>query len=230
SIGNSATAPVLVQNITSTQNSAPAPEGDHISEENVSAVDLLTEDIPDIKVEPSSNNQGEQKKKSILTIDEIIKWLSKPEIKNNKKIRSKPMSKTDEEWFDLMETDDDKDSEPSDSEYDTADEDPEITETEKFNEGKVCDYYAFVSKEYYAEGEPLGFFESIEKKIANVYKRELGLKEGLKHETIKIIKEDRINTTIEKEYNEIIDEIKDEVLQESEWSLSEQKRAETNTS
>ena len=111
--------------------------------------------------------------------------------KNNKKIRSKPIPKTDEEWFDLMEKLDD--NEPSDSEYDTADEEPDvyfekindpyinrITETEKFNEGEVCDYYAFVPKEYYAENEPLGFFESIEEKIVNVYKRELALKGGLK--------------------------------------------------
>ncbi|CAG8805065.1 28392_t:CDS:1, partial [Racocetra persica] len=143
---------------------------------------------------PSSIIQGEQKKKSILTIDELLKWLSKPEIKNNKKIRSKPIPKTDEEWFDLMESNDDnKGSEPSDSEYDTADEDPDIyfekivdpyinriSEAEKFNKGEVCDYYAFVSKGYFAEGEPLAFFESTEEKIANVYKRELSLKGGLK--------------------------------------------------
>ncbi|CAG8638972.1 11939_t:CDS:1, partial [Diversispora eburnea] len=267
-IGNPATAPVLVQNITPTQNPAPAPEGNLISfdenpptlqlrEENVPAVDLLTDDI---KVGPSSIIQGEQKKKSILTIDELMKWLSKPGIKNNKKIRSEPIPKTDEEWFDLMESDDDdKDREPSDSEYDTAEEEPDIhfekindpyinriSEAKKFNEGEVCDYYAFVPKEYYAEGEPLAFFESIEEKIANIYKKELTLKGGLKvrivliaymkkitpesqeplfksipfkHNTIEIIREDRINASIEKGYNEIIDEIEDEALQESGWSF-----------
>ncbi|CAG8826239.1 27512_t:CDS:1, partial [Racocetra persica] len=76
---------------------------------------------------PSSIIQEEQKKKSILTIDELLKWILKPEIKNNKKIKSKPIPKTDEEWFDLLESNDDnKGSKPSDSEYDTVDEDPDI--------------------------------------------------------------------------------------------------------
>jgi len=52
----------------------------------VLAVDLLTDNIPDIKAGPSSNIQREQKKKSILMIDELIKWLSKPEIKITKKL------------------------------------------------------------------------------------------------------------------------------------------------
>ncbi|CAG8761387.1 2352_t:CDS:2, partial [Dentiscutata heterogama] len=85
----------------------------------------------------------------------------------------------------------------------------------KFNEGEVCDYYAFVPKGYYAEGEPLAFFESIEEKIADIYKKELALKGGLKHETIEIIREDRINATIKKGYDKIIDQIEDETLQES---------------
>ncbi|CAG8848195.1 2567_t:CDS:2, partial [Racocetra persica] len=89
--------------------------------------------------EPSSIIQEEQKKKSILTIDELLKWLSKPGIKNNKKIRSKPILKTDEEWFDLLESNDDN----------KADEDPDIyfkkivnpyinriSEAEKFNKGE----------------------------------------------------------------------------------------------
>ncbi|CAG8791394.1 24517_t:CDS:2, partial [Racocetra persica] len=168
----------------------------------------------------SSNTQEEQKKKLILMIDELIKWLSKPKIKNNKKIRSKHIPKNNKEWYDLMEIDNEKDSEPSDSEYDTAEEEPDIhlekikdpyinriAEARKFNEGKVCDYYAFVPKGYYAEGEPLAFFESIEEKIADIYKKELVLKGGLKHETIEIIREDRINATIEKGYNKIIDQI-----------------------
>ncbi|CAG8663141.1 269_t:CDS:2, partial [Acaulospora morrowiae] len=214
--------------IASVENPAPAPENDLISfdknqpmhqpaqlrKKNVPPVDLLTNDISNIK--------------------------AGPRIKNNKKIRSNPIPKTDEEWYDLMETDN-KDSEPSDSEYNTADEDPDIyfekrkdpyinriSETEKFNEGEVCDYYAFVPKGYYAENEPLGFFESIEEKIADVYKKELVLKRGLKptfksipfkYSTIEIIREDRINATIKKGYNEIIDEIEDEALQESGWSF-----------
>ncbi|CAG8681643.1 7520_t:CDS:1, partial [Paraglomus brasilianum] len=40
-----------------------------------------------------------------------------------------------------------------------------------------------------------------------------------KHETIEIIREDRINATIEKGYNEIIDQIEDEAIQESGWSF-----------
>ncbi|CAG8458687.1 9700_t:CDS:2 [Acaulospora morrowiae] len=192
--------PVPVGN-PSIQNSASAPENDLISfdesqlmhqpaqlrEENMPAVDLLTDDIPNIKAGPSSIIQGEQKKKSVLMIDELIKWLTKPGIKNNKKIRSNPIPKTNEEWYDLMETNN-EDSEPSDSKYDTTDEDPNIyfekikdpyinriSETEKFN------------------------------------KRE--------HETIEIIREDRINATIEKGYNEIIDQIEDEAIQESGWSF-----------
>ncbi|CAG8510369.1 7582_t:CDS:2, partial [Paraglomus brasilianum] len=195
--------PIQTQNQAPVENPAPTPEGDLISfdenppthqptqprEASAPAVNLLTDGIPNTEAGSSSNTQGEQKKKSILTIDELIKWLSKPEIKNNKKIRSKPIPKTGEEWYDLMEIDNEKDSEPSDdvehrssasSEYDTAEEEPDIyferikdpyinrkSEAEIFNEGEVCDYYAFVPKGYYAENEPLGFFESIEEKIAN---------------------------------------------------------------
>ncbi|CAG8815150.1 7697_t:CDS:2 [Gigaspora margarita] len=71
---------------------------------NVLVVDLLTDDILDIKAESSFNTNIKQKKNQFLTIDELIKWLSKPEIKNNKKIRSKSVPKTDKEWFDLMES------------------------------------------------------------------------------------------------------------------------------
>ncbi|CAG8850453.1 21256_t:CDS:1, partial [Racocetra persica] len=63
---------------------------------------------------------------------------------------SKPIPKTDEEWFDLIESNNDnKGSKPSDSEYDTADKDPDIyfekivdlyinriSEAEKFNKGE----------------------------------------------------------------------------------------------
>ncbi|CAG8727339.1 32042_t:CDS:2, partial [Racocetra persica] len=65
-------------------------------------------DIPEADPEagpgPRTQIHREQKKKLVLTINELIKWLSKPEIKNNKKIRSKLVSKTDKEWFDLMES------------------------------------------------------------------------------------------------------------------------------
>ncbi|CAG8660298.1 24557_t:CDS:10 [Gigaspora margarita] len=189
----------------------------------------------------------------------IQNQLSKPEVKNNKKIRSKPIPKTDEEWYDIMEIDNKKVSEPSDSEYDTTEEEPDIyfekikdpyinriTEAKKLNEGEIYDYYAFVPEGYYAENEPLDFFEYIEEKIANAYKRELSLKGGLKvrivlyaymkkikpetteplfhtfcfkHETIEIIRKDRIGSVIEKGYNEIIEQIEDEALQESGWTF-----------
>ncbi|CAG8677818.1 3025_t:CDS:2, partial [Dentiscutata heterogama] len=190
-VGNLAENPV--------KNPAPTPEGNLISfdknplsyqpaqlrEENVPAVDLLTDDIPDIKAGPNSEPSDDVEHRSSAS-----------------------------------------------SEYDTADEDPDIyfekindpyinriSEAENFNEGEVCDYYAFVPKGYYAESEPLAFFESIEEKIADVYRRELTLKGGLKHETIEIIREDRINASIEKGYNEIIDQIEDEAIQESGWAF-----------
>ncbi|CAG8794056.1 21405_t:CDS:1, partial [Gigaspora margarita] len=100
-------------------NSAPASEGDLISfdknlpthqpaQPSVPAVDLLTDNIPEVEPEagpgPRTQIHRDQKKNQFLTIDELIKWLSKPEIKNNKKIRSKTVPKTDKEWFDLMES------------------------------------------------------------------------------------------------------------------------------
>ncbi|CAG8562183.1 9959_t:CDS:2, partial [Acaulospora morrowiae] len=223
-IGNPAIAPV--------ENPVSTPEGDLISfdenppthqprEARELAVDLLTGDIPNTEAESAPNTYIDQKKSPFLTIDEIIKWVSKPEIKNNKKIRSKPIPKTDEEWYYLMETDEDKDTVVNLLNQNMIQQMKIqiISEAEKFNEGEVCDYYAFVPKGYFAEGEPLAFFETIEEKIANVYKRELGSKGGLKHETIEIIREDRINATIEKGYNEIIDQIEDEAIQESGWSF-----------
>ncbi|CAG8620566.1 8864_t:CDS:1, partial [Ambispora gerdemannii] len=216
------------------QNPAPIPA------QNTSPVPISEGDLISFDENPPTHQPTQPREASApaldllidLTIDELIKRLSKTS--NNVEHRSS-----------------------ASSEYDTADEesnvyfeknnDPyinRITETEKFNEGEVCDYYAFVPKEYYAENEPLGFFESIEEKIADVYKRELGLKSGLKvrimlnakmkkikpetqepkyktfpfkHETIEIIRKDRIGTVIEKGYNEIIDQIEDEAIQESGW-------------
>ncbi|CAG8484298.1 11398_t:CDS:2, partial [Acaulospora morrowiae] len=232
-----------VKNATPEQNPVLTPEGDLISfnknpsthhprEARELAINLLTGDIPDIEVESAPNTYIDQKK------------------------------------FNLMESDDNKDSEPSDSEYDTADKDPDVyfekrkdpyinrkSKAENFNEGEVCDYYVFVPKGYYTENEPLGFFESIEEKIGDIYKRELALKGELKvrivliaymkkimpespeptfksipfkHNTIEIIREDRINATIEKEYNEIIDEIEDEALQEKPPHLNEIQRLRRN--
>ncbi|CAG8776685.1 6904_t:CDS:2 [Dentiscutata erythropus] len=134
----------------------------------------------------------------------LLKWLSKPGIKNNKKIRSKPIPKTDEEWFDLMESNDDnKSSEPSDSEYDTADKDPDIyfekivdlyinriLEAEKFNKGEVCDYYASVLKEYFAEGKNC-IISTYEENYARISRANIKNKQN----TIEIIREDRINAT-----------------------------------
>ncbi|CAG8811300.1 24306_t:CDS:2, partial [Dentiscutata erythropus] len=151
--------------------------------------------------------------------------LSKPGIKNNKKIRSKPIPKTDKEWFDLMKSNNDnKGSEPSDSEYNIADEDPDIyfkkivdpyinriSEAEKFNKGEVCDYYTSVPKEYFAEAHI--------KKITPESQEPILKTISFKQNTIEIIREDQINASIEKGYNEIIDEIKDEALQESGWSF-----------
>ncbi|CAG8852709.1 17885_t:CDS:2, partial [Gigaspora margarita] len=106
-------APTSIQNTPLSEN--PTPISDLISfnkniltyypnVSNVLVVDLLTGDILDIKAESSSNTNIKQKKNQFLTIDKLIKWLSKPEIKNNKKIRSKSVSKTDKEWFDLIES------------------------------------------------------------------------------------------------------------------------------
>ncbi|CAG8675884.1 10360_t:CDS:1, partial [Paraglomus brasilianum] len=163
-IQNSAENPTPTQNIPpaeypiQTQNQAP--EGDLISfdenppthqptqprEASAPAVDLLID----------------------LTIDELIKRLSKP-------------------------SDDVEHRSSASSEYDTAEEEPDIyfekikdpyinrkSEAENLNESEVCNYYAFVPEGYYAESEALGFFESIEEKIADVYRRELLLKGGLK--------------------------------------------------
>ncbi|CAG8672787.1 3261_t:CDS:2, partial [Racocetra persica] len=66
---------------------------------------------------PRTQIHREQKKKLVLTINELIKWLSKPEIKNNKKIRSKLVPKTDKEWFDLMESNISEPSNPEPQAY-----------------------------------------------------------------------------------------------------------------
>ncbi|CAG8857132.1 37428_t:CDS:2, partial [Gigaspora margarita] len=94
------------QNVSQTENTIPAPAPP--AQPSVPIVDLLTGDIPEVNPEagpgPRTQIHRDQKKKLVLTIDELIKWLSKPEIKNNKKIRSKLVPKTDKEWFDLMES------------------------------------------------------------------------------------------------------------------------------
>ncbi|CAG8842863.1 15014_t:CDS:2, partial [Racocetra persica] len=102
-------------------------------------------------------------------------------------------------WYDLIEINNEKDSEPSDSEYDTAEEEPDI------HFEKIKDPY-------------INRIAEARKFNEDIYKKELVLKGGLKHETIEIIRKDRINTTIEKGYNEIIDQIEGEALQESGWS------------
>ncbi|CAG8699213.1 9201_t:CDS:2, partial [Racocetra persica] len=68
----------------------------------------------------------EQKKKLVLTINELIKWLLKSEIKNNKKIRSKLVPKTDKEWFDLMESNISEPSNPEPQAYYFLDLDIEV--------------------------------------------------------------------------------------------------------
>ncbi|CAJ0643583.1 12692_t:CDS:2 [Entrophospora sp. SA101] len=73
-----------IENVTPEQNTPSTPEGDLISfdenpptlqprEASAPAVDLLTDDVPNTEAGSSSNTQEEQKKKSILTIDELIK-------------------------------------------------------------------------------------------------------------------------------------------------------------
>ncbi|CAG8570359.1 20463_t:CDS:2, partial [Gigaspora rosea] len=107
---------------------------------------------------------------------------------------------------DVPNTEAGSNSEPSDSEYDTAEEEPDI-------------HFEKIKDPYINRIAEARKFNEGEKKIADIYKKELVLKSGLKHETIEIIREDRINATIEKGYNEIIDQIEDEVLQESGWSF-----------
>ncbi|CAG8605772.1 2892_t:CDS:2 [Diversispora eburnea] len=88
-----------------------------------------------------------------------------------------------------------EDNEPSDSEYDTAEKELDIyfekiknpyinrkSEVEKFNEGEG----------YYAEDKLLAFFESIEEKITDIYKKELTLKSELKIED-EILQESALN-------------------------------------
>ncbi|KAF0413853.1 hypothetical protein F8M41_007716 [Gigaspora margarita] len=133
--------PVPIQNIipasTSIQNT-PLPEnltpiGDLISFDkniptyypnvsNVLVVDFLTSNIPDSKIQ----SNREQKGKTFLTIDELIKWLTKPGIKNNKKIRSKPIPKTEKEWFDLMESNNNETSNSDPQAYHFLDLDIEV--------------------------------------------------------------------------------------------------------
>ncbi|CAG8628717.1 23401_t:CDS:10 [Gigaspora margarita] len=106
-------APTSIQNIPLSENLTPISDlilfdknipTYYPNMSNVLVVDLLIGNILDIKAESSSNTNIKQKKNQFLMIDELIKWLSKPEIKNNKKIRSKSVPKTDKEWFDLMES------------------------------------------------------------------------------------------------------------------------------
>ncbi|CAG8783834.1 3854_t:CDS:1, partial [Racocetra fulgida] len=134
--GNTIQAPAPVDNL------ALASEGDLISfdknppthqpaQPSVPAVDLLTGDIPEADPEagpgPRTQIHREQKKKLVLTINELIKWLSKPEIKNNKKIRSKLVPKTDKEWFDLMESNISEPSNPEPQAYHFLDLDIEVS-------------------------------------------------------------------------------------------------------
>ncbi|CAG8497133.1 15973_t:CDS:2 [Cetraspora pellucida] len=134
--GNTIQAPAPVDNL------ALASEDDLISfdknppthqpaQPSVPAVDLLTNDIPEADPEagpgPRTQIHREQKKKLVLTINELIKWLSKPEIKNNKKIKSKLVPKTDKEWFDLMESNISEPSNPEPQAYHFLDLDIEVS-------------------------------------------------------------------------------------------------------
>ncbi|CAG8801120.1 14147_t:CDS:2, partial [Gigaspora margarita] len=95
------------------ENPAPIPEGDLISFDknllmhqpaqlSIPVVDLLTSDIPEADSEAG------------------------PEIKNNKKIRSESVPKTDKEWFDLMESNISEPSNPEPQAYYFLDLDIEV--------------------------------------------------------------------------------------------------------
>ncbi|CAG8849388.1 8539_t:CDS:2, partial [Gigaspora margarita] len=113
--------PTSIQNVPLPENLTPI--GDLISFDenipiyypnvsNVPVVDLLPGDIPDIKAESSSNANIEQKKNQFLMIDGLIKWLTKLEIKSNKKIRLRSIPKTEKEWFDLIESNNNESNDP----------------------------------------------------------------------------------------------------------------------
>ena len=127
--------PIQTQNQAPVENPAPTPEGDLIS---------FDENPPTHQpTQPREASAPAVDPLIDLTIDELIKLLSKP-------------------------SDDVEHRSSASSEYDTAEEEPDIyfekikdpyinrkSEAEKFNEGEVCDYYAFVPREYHAESEPL---------------------------------------------------------------------------
>ena len=52
---------------------------------------------------PSLSSSVVHVRKNHLSIEDLANWLANPEIKNNPSVISKKVSKTDVEWFDLME-------------------------------------------------------------------------------------------------------------------------------
>ncbi|CAG8537996.1 197_t:CDS:2, partial [Racocetra persica] len=98
---------------------------------------------------------------------ELIKWLTKPEIKSNKKIRLRFIPKTEKKWFNLMKS---KDNEPNDPEpqvYHFLDLDIEVSwpilfsENEEYHEitFKIIDKYEPIreskkAREKYIRGGP----------------------------------------------------------------------------
>ncbi|CAG8536386.1 33916_t:CDS:2 [Racocetra persica] len=69
-------------------------------------------------------------------IDGLIKWLTKPEIKSNKKIRLRSIPKTEKEWFDLMESKDNEPNDPESQVYHFLDLDIEVSWLVSFSENE----------------------------------------------------------------------------------------------
>ena len=70
------------------------PDPEIIIQEIQAEVDIPT---------PISESESQKNQTTNLSIDDLVNWLAKPEIKNNPTITNKKISKTNAEWFDLME-------------------------------------------------------------------------------------------------------------------------------
>src|SRR5215216_2781145 len=69
------------------------PDPEIIIQEIQAEVDIPT---------PISESESQKNQTTNLSIDNLVNWLAKPEIKNNPSIINKKLPKTDVEWFDLM--------------------------------------------------------------------------------------------------------------------------------
>src|SRR5215216_2193668 len=70
------------------------PDPEIIIQEIQAEVDIPT---------PISESESQKNQTTNLSIDDLVNWLAKPEIKNNPTITNKKIPKTNAEWFDLME-------------------------------------------------------------------------------------------------------------------------------